>query len=553
MSRRKRKRKPGSSATVPRRSSLVNKLGDSLERRIWWIALGLIFLGGLCSFLVFDPNLSTNGDNAYYIVLGMSLVQGKGLSVICSPGEPPAALVPLGYLLLLAPILALFPENFLLLKLLSTALFLLSLPLIMLVIRDRAEKLFLALGVVILSAINLNLLEFSFMVMTEIPFLFFSLLGLFSLQRSLRSAGSRMTRNERILFGVSIFSFVFAYYIRAIGVVLLAGLITILALKKRYRLVLLAGLVILCLVLPWALRNQAVADGGGYLDHFMLKNSYNPALGRVTLGDMLARMTSNIKTYGVFIIPKALFPSLYPRTGYRGFSGIFPVLGVIITLVTLAGFILKIRRSLTFIELYTFFFLAVCIVWPQMWSGMRFLIPVVPFLIYYFLVGLWGVAARKIVRLTPVVSRSLVWLVFIFMVASSLSALVWASERPLRYPPEWQNYFSVAQWCREHTPEGNVFVARKPSLFYLHARRQVLNYPYTSDTKEMMAFLAGNRVDYVILDGFTWTGTTAQYLAPAVMKNKDKFQAVHGLDNPQTWVLKTMGFSPQEEGKYGQP
>jgi hypothetical protein len=552
MSQRKRKRKSELSAAAPRRMSLIDKLNGFLERRIWWIALGLIFLGGLCSFVVFDPNLSTNGDNAYYIVLGMSLVQGKGLSVICSPGAPPAALVPLGYLLLLAPILARSPENFLPLKLLSTALFLLSLPLIMLVIRNRAEKLFLALGVAILSAINLGLLQFSFMVMTEIPFLFFSLLGLFSLQRSLRSAGPRMTRNEKILFGVSIFSLVFAYYIRAIGVVLIAALVVCLALKKRYRLLFVAVLAVLCLVLPWALRNQAVADGEGYWDHFLLKNSYNPALGKVTLGDMLARMTSNVKTYGVFVIPQALFPTLYPRTSHRGFSGILPVLGVIITLVTLAGFVLKARRSLTFTEFYIFFFLGVCLVWPQMWSGMRFIIPVVPFLIYYFLVGLWGIAGSTAARLTPLVSRALVYLVLALMLISCFSPLVRASGRSNQYPSEWQNYFLVAQWCREHTPEGSVFVARKPSLFYLRARRLVLNYPYTADTEEMMTFLAENRVDYVILDGFTWTGTTARYLVPAVMKHKDKFQAVYGLDNPQTWVLKTMGFSSQAEGGYGQ-
>ncbi|KPL18707.1 MAG: hypothetical protein AMJ92_06880 [candidate division Zixibacteria bacterium SM23_81] len=552
MSRRKRKRKPGVSTPVPSRSSLADKLSNFLERHIWWVSLGLIFLGGLCSLLVFDTNLDTNGDNALYISLGMSWAQGTGHRVVHRPGVSPHTMVPPGYPLMLSPFLALFPYNYLPLKLLSTILFLLSLPLLLLVIRDRAESILLALGVAALSAINLNLLDFGHMVMTEIPFLFFSLLGIFLLQRSLRSADTGMTRREKILFGLSVLILVVSYHIRSIGVVLLMALLASLALKKRYRLALLSGLAILCLVIPWALRNQAFAEGPGYIDHFLLKNSYNPALGKVTVGDILARMASGLKTYGVFVIPQALFPSLSPTAGHRGFSGMLPVLGVMVTVIALLGFIFKVRRSIAFIELYTFFLLGVLVVWPQMWAGMRPLIPVLPFLIYYFLVGLRGVAGSIVTRLTPVVGRLLIWLVFIVMMVSSLSALAWASGRPRRYSPEWQNYFLVAEWCREHTPEGSVFVARKPGLFYLRARRQALNYPYTADTEEMITFMANNKVNYVILDGFTWTSTTLRYLLPAVISHKDKFRAVYGLDNPKTWVLKAEGLSQKEEGGYDQ-
>lgn len=551
MGKRKRKKQKGLPTISSRRPSLVPKLGCFLERHVWWIALGLILVGGLCSIAVFDPNLDTNGDNARYIALGMSLIQGKGLSKICMPGAPADTLTPFGYPLLLAPFLALFPVNYLFLKLLSTLLFLLSLPLLLLVIRDRGESFFLALGVAALSAINLSLLDFSHKVMSEIPFLFFSLLGLFVLQRSLKSSGTRMNRRGQVLFGLSILILVFSYHIRSIGVVLPAALLSFLILRKRYRLALVAGLVILCLVLPWALRNHAVGNGGGgYLDHFVLKNSYNPALGKVTAGDMLARVESNLKTYGIFVIPRALFPSLSPLAGYRGTSSALLILGLVATLIALLGFVQRARRSVTFMELYTFFFVGVCVLWPQMWSGMRFLIPVVPLLTYYFLVGLRGVAGKLGAQLGPQVGKSLTCLVMVLMIISSFSGLARASGRSKQYPPEWQNYFLVADWCREHTPEESVFVARKSWLFYLRARRLVLNYPYTADTEEMMAFLARNQTDYVILDGFTWTGTTVRYLLPTVRKHMDKFHPVYGLDNPKTWVLKFQGLSPamDEEG-----
>jgi len=546
MGKRKKKQR-GELPDSPRRPLPTHKLDDVLQRYIWWVVLSLVLVGGLCSLLVFDPNLDTNGDNARYIILGMSLAQGKGLSRICMPGAPPEIMAPFGYPLLLTPFLALFPDNYLVLKLLSTLLFLLSLPLLFLIIKGRVESLLLALGVAALSAINLSLLDFGHQVMTEIPFLFFSLLGIFAIQRSLNCDGPRMTPKGRTLFGLSILALVFAYYIRSIGVVLLVALVSFLILRKRHRLALLAGLVILCLVIPWILRNQAVADGPDYLDIFVLKNAYNPALGKITAGDMLTRIKSNLNTYAIFVIPQALFPSLSPSAGYRGSLGLFYVLGLTATLITLLGFIIRARRSSGFLELYIFFFLGACLLWPQMWSGMRFLIPVVPFMTYYFLVGLLVLARKLGSKLSLLWGKSLIWLIVILMIASSLSGLAWASGRLKGYPAQWQNYFLVADWCREHTPQESIFVARKPWLFYLRARRLVMNYPYTADVEEMISFMATNQVDYVILDGFSWTGTTARYLWPAVAAHRDNFQAVYGLDNPKTWVLKTVGFAHQKE------
>jgi hypothetical protein len=550
MGKKKRKREKKLRTALPGKETSIHRLSHFLEGHIWWVVLGLIILGGFCIHLVFNPNLSTNGDNAHYIVLGMSLAQGSGFKEISNPEMPPA-IAPVGYPLLLAPFLALFPDRHLLLKFFSTLLFLLSLPLLLMVIREGAKSILLALGVVVLAAINPHLLDFGQMVMSEIPFLFFSLLGLFFLQRSLNSAGQGMSRRKQFLFGLSILFLVFSYHIRSIGAALLLALMVSLILKRRYRLVLVAGLLILCLVLPWILRSRAVAEGGGYLDQIMMRDPYKPALGKISTGDMLTRVGSNLKTYTIFVIPQALFP---PITSRAGRQGIYLALGLAATLVAVLGFVLQARRSIGFIELYTICFFGICIIWPQMWSGVRFLIPIVPFLIYYFLVGLRGLAGAMGSRLNPFLGKLLILFVLVIMVASCLTGLARAGQarasgQVRRYPPEWQNYFLVAEWCREHTPEGSIFLARKPSLFYLRARRPVMNYPYTADTEEMMSFMAQNQVDYVILDGFSWTGTTARYLVPALQKHRDKFQAVHVVENPRTWVLKTVGLSLRKEGE----
>ncbi|MFC1683064.1 hypothetical protein ACFL0G_02485, partial [Candidatus Zixiibacteriota bacterium] len=147
---------------------------------------------------------------------------------------------------------------------------------------------------------------------------------------------------------------------------------------------------------------------------------------------------------------------------------------------------------------------------------------------------------------SPALGKSVIVVIVILLVISGISGLNTASRRLHIYPPAWRNYFEAAQWCRDNTDQEDIFVARKPSLFYLRARRQVLKYPYTADHEEMMAFMAENGVDYVIVGHLS--GTTGRYLVPAVQANSDKFQVVHMVEDPNTLVLKTVGLTPSGGG-----
>jgi hypothetical protein len=199
------------------------------------------------------------------------------------------------------------------------------------------------------------------------------------------------------------------------------------------------------------------------------------------------------------------------------------------------------------LEIYAALFLGVFILWPEMWSGMRFLIPMIPLLIYYFLSGLRAFMRILGARLSLRAGQLLVAVVVVVLLFSSASGIARASGRLYRYPAQWENYFAAATWCRQNTDAGSIFVARKPSLFYLQARRKVLNYPYTSEAARMMSFLAENGVDYVLVDGFTWTGTTRRYLIPAIEAHRERFQPVYRLENPDTWMLKVVQTPAPEE------
>ena len=75
---------------------------------------------GLC-LLLFDPKLHTGGDSATYMLLAESIATaGDGYSLHVDPGPPVAhTKYPPGYPLALAPLVALFGRNLVVLKLLS--------------------------------------------------------------------------------------------------------------------------------------------------------------------------------------------------------------------------------------------------------------------------------------------------------------------------------------------------------------------------------------------------------------------------------------------------
>ena len=67
----------------------------------------ILILALLCAASLLNEHLVPAGDNATYMILGQSLVTGRGYRMISDPRTPAMALYPPGYPLLLAGVLAL--------------------------------------------------------------------------------------------------------------------------------------------------------------------------------------------------------------------------------------------------------------------------------------------------------------------------------------------------------------------------------------------------------------------------------------------------------------
>ena len=76
----------------------------------------LIFAYITLSVALFSPLLHTGGDNACYIILAESIVKHGEMRDLQYPGEPRHTKYPIGFPLILAPFVAVFGKNLIILK-----------------------------------------------------------------------------------------------------------------------------------------------------------------------------------------------------------------------------------------------------------------------------------------------------------------------------------------------------------------------------------------------------------------------------------------------------
>ena len=513
--KRKRRRQKRQEAGSPKASFPSIDLTRHENNPCFLPVLGLA--GLLMGLLLFDANLSLTGDNAQFINLGRSLAGGHGMAETIG-GEPnPHTKYPFGFPLLLALVHIIFPGNLVALKGLVLLLYALSIPLIYLLVR-RFAGMPMALGVSALCLVSPPLLDYSHQVMSEIPFLPFSLLALLLLQRAQESKALST-------LALAIVAIMAAYYVRSAGIVLIGTGIIFFILHKRWKE---AGLVTagsILLALPWHLRNAA-HGGSPYIDLLLRINPYRPKEGTLTFVALVERIAVNLELYGLHIIPDILLPGLV-HVGY--FIGL--ICSGLVLYALIAGLA---RRQL--LAVYLTCYLGLYILWPHVWSDTRFLVPAIPILFFAVLSGvaelLQGLARwMKIKSLRPVTA-----LLFLVPFGANIFATNDLAERIGELPATFANYFAAAEWIRDNTDTQVKIACRKPYLMNAIADRKAAGYVW-KEPDQVLADFERKGIDIVVVDQDMFR-STPEFLVPAVKAHIDRFKLLHLVPNPDTLILE---------------
>ena len=505
------------------------------EGRIPHLTAGLVALHALLCAALFEPKIHTGGDSVTYVLLAESvLAPGDGYALSIEPGPPQAhTKYPPGYPSMLAPLVAVFGRNFVLLKLLSVA-FTAGAVLLFCRYARRGRDPLAWFTLALAFAVSPGVIDYSRWMLSEAPFLFFTLLALWQLDEDRGS--ERMSRP----FWLGLAAAVIGFYVRSIGALLLAGASLAYLARREWRKFFVHGAVGAGLTVPWLVRNRVVSDSATpYLEEFLLSNVYVPEAGFLGLGGMAERFFENVVLYGTRELPRALAGS------DSSWAATPPVvmMALVVCGLALFGLVRGLRRRPAAADFYFVLTCVAIMLFQRSVNDVRYLVPLIPLVLVYAADG-----AAALVR----ASRGFLPLHFPAIVTATLAVLAVGSQAAripanvqmiARYHagdpyagfhPAWATFFDAAEWVKSNIPADAVVTVRKPRLFHVLADRRASIFPFSSHADTVLR--AVRDTDYVVLDAAK--PETVRYLMPALQGSLDDFDLVHRTREPATLVLR---------------
>ncbi len=485
----------------------------------------------------FDKKIHLGGDNAGYYILGKALASGQGYTNIQMKEKPPHNHFPPGYPVILATAIRLSSDHVVPLKKLNGAFFLLSTGLLFLIVYKLSDNIHIAFLTALFSIVNYHLLTYSIIMMSEIPFMFFSLLCLYLFIKT--DFSKPILKNWIFLLLLLLLSF--TYYIRSTGLALFVAFLLVLGIQKRWKYLTTLFVGFILLALPWYLRNKSLG-GNAYMNQLGMKNPYRPELGYMGLTDWFVRIWTNLTRYIAREIPAAVLNFVETIDHMKPLSSKEYLTGILLMAVMIFG-LLKIKKHFKLIFFYLGTYFGILMLWPEVWFGSRFIIPLIPLLSFLVFNGIFemvGYITRKIFKFKNAarvhMAIVLIGLLSIFSYSKeTLSYMKFAAKAD--YPDAYKNYFELAKWIRDNAPDSSITSCRKGQLFHLFSGKFVTGFKSTLNTEEQVEYLKSKDVDYVVFDQLGYS-STGRYLFPAIKKYPKKFKVIKLIKKPDTYLLE---------------
>ncbi len=529
-------RKPGKTARIATLEETKKKQRELAVKIFTVLYLLVLFFSYVKIYqYIFDDKLDLGGDNANYYILGKALSGGDGYKSISMYNAPPHNHFPPGYPAIVAFVMKFFSDEITTIKTANGVMFFFTLITLFFVFRKLTRNIHLSFVLCVITMLNSIMLKHSTIMMSEIPFMLFTSLNILlfiNLDFTLHPLKNKY-------FYPFLLTLSFVYYIRSIGIALLGGILLYLLIKKnwKYLIATLSGFILLAL--PWFIRGKMIG-GGSYMSQLFMKNPYRPEMGNMEVFDWFTRIGKNLVRYITREIPSGTFPFI--TVDYdAGITVIQWVTGIIILLIAAYG-LYKLPKQRILILWYLLGTLGIVLLWPDVWFGPRYIIPVIPFILLLTIYGLYGGIMFILENKYHVNNRFVTGILIPWCFLLSVPLFV-PEVKNLHafaegvYSDAYRNFFEIAKWSRYNTPADAVFCCRKPALFYAYAQRPMALYRYTTDQEELVDDLKEKNVRYVVLEQLGYA-STGRYLVPAIQRYPLKFKIIQHLQDPDTYLLE---------------
>lgn len=432
--------------------------------------IGIILVALSCllvTALSFNPRLAPNGDNAEYVISAKSLVDHGSVKRLYVPGEPTNSLASLGLPLMLSPIYKIWGLDILKMKVLVFILSLIAIPLLFLIFNSVVDT-WLSLLLTLVGATSPYLISSSSSIMTEIPYWCFSLATLY--------VGTRYQQSQKFnvfLFLLLLILCFISYIIRPVSISLVLAIVCLLLSQVRwyegwvnalrglpFRKLIYFSTVLAVAFGVWQLKQS---QEGLSQTTLFLKGSITDRFFENTfaLSNVLSQIILSSDTFLWF--RNAPDVGLPPRN-------IFWMILSIVTLVGIGKGILKKHLLAWYVVFFSIITLLASYT-PQERVMVRYFSVIIPFLIYYFALGVNTI-------LNPLLPKSnkKMWTRLLSVISVGLICTVNLSGnrhnmlvKSAVYNDYYDSFLRAAHWCGQNLDSTSYVMSVKPRIVYLYS------------------------------------------------------------------------------------
>ena len=433
--------------------------------KIYYIILLAIILSVfLINSISFREGHNWGGDFPQYIAQAKSLNDGtidkllenctfryeKSDSVLLAP-----KLYPWGFPILLAPIYHLFGFNIFAMKFFVNLFFLFSIATIFLVLKGKINNIQNILIIAII-AYNPYFFHFKEHILSDIPFLFFSLFSIFLIQQFIIKKKFLLNEIFSYLL-IGIFMFI-SYSIRVNGIILLPCLFLAQIIEYKYS------------IKECSRKYLTVLK---YLIPYIAFSVFILIIG------MILPKGSTYDDYFALITLKGIFLNViyYAKLLSHFFSTLIPKSGKIIYLITIPFVILGLSEKIKKDYLYfAFSIFTVCIyILSPGRDGLRYLFPIIPFYLYFIFVGinkLNFILSNKDIKIDLGLMIGIPLIVIFFLTISVDIYKQYNMKDNIMPGPHQKDSIELFNYISSNTNKDSIIIFNKPRVMTLYTNRK---------------------------------------------------------------------------------
>lgn len=443
-----------------------NFYSHKFTKTVVLILLTIIIIGSLLLFKA-AWNASYVGfllDDANYIILAKALLTKHAYISLPTPNTPPSRLFPPGFPILLMPFVAMVGEQYDQLKWFNIAIAAINIVLFYKLFSKRLPRLFIWFFLILLP-LNSLYVYYSVTVMSDLFFLFLGLLFFLTIA-NYESKGSQQWISA-FTIGIIIMA---SITIRVIGSLLLIPIICF-AIKHRDLKIFIAG----------TLPSVALFSIANIYRWFEL---YPPSLiapSSLNTSVVLENINYYFNTFA------DIFSGHYLAAYPFHYKEVFAFIGILIIVI---GLIVDKRQFGWNFSIYVLSYLALLICYKL--GDSRLLLPILPFIYYFFLQGLSPLLKKQI--LFPVTISIITFLI----ITTTQGLLSFFSATVFRQHPSNTLETTTFKWIKYNTKQKDLFQTDVIPRLYLYIGQQSIPFYDAQERYQLYYLILSANIKYIL-------------------------------------------------------